>query len=394
MKEIRPIPTPVAIRWREFRINVVPILIFVVVLGIVAWIWSVHVTPPLMIGQVEPLRADVVSIKDGTLVKLDVDLYQPVYAGQPLAAVLPADPKLIESTVAVIQAEAELLKAQIEMETLSQSRAITDFAQLQLELLQQKTLLVANKVKLQYLEAELSRYSELREKAIVAESEYELIKNQRDTLIAEVAERENLISTIQRQIDQLQKILIAEDKFSDSLLHKIQASLELQQQKIRLAEAELGPVVLQAPIDGIVTFLYRRRGENVVAGEPIMTISSTNASRIIAYVLPPWTEEIQTGQQVEVMRRTPRRETAVATIQFVGVTMEPVPPTLFNPIGSRAVGLNRVPINIAQLGGQIVEIGRPVVISLPKEFSLYPGELVDIRYKRFSGWSLLPNSSN
>jgi multidrug resistance efflux pump len=44
------------------------------------------------------------------------------------------------------------------------------------------------------------------------------------------------------------------------------AAIAVQEAKLRLTEAELGPLLLRAPLDGVVAAIYHRSGEAVIAG--------------------------------------------------------------------------------------------------------------------------------
>lgn len=45
-----PIPTPLRRRWKEFRVRVVPVLVFLVVLATACFLWRWYVAPPNLGG--------------------------------------------------------------------------------------------------------------------------------------------------------------------------------------------------------------------------------------------------------------------------------------------------------------------------------------------------------
>ncbi|PYJ83425.1 MAG: hypothetical protein DME22_15770, partial [Verrucomicrobia bacterium] len=63
MNPLPVIPTPPAQRWREFRFRAFPILAFFGVLLVLTTMWRQYVTPPTLVGQVEPITAYVTSPK-------------------------------------------------------------------------------------------------------------------------------------------------------------------------------------------------------------------------------------------------------------------------------------------------------------------------------------------
>ena len=59
MDPLPPIPTPPAQRWREFRIQVLPVVVFVGVLTAVVCMWKSYVVPSGVVGEFEAIRANI-----------------------------------------------------------------------------------------------------------------------------------------------------------------------------------------------------------------------------------------------------------------------------------------------------------------------------------------------
>ena len=128
-----PIPTPPALRWREFRVRFLPILLFVAALGGVSLIWERNVAAPMFIGAVEGRSAQVASPYAGKIVQLKVDRFQPVAKGTPLAVLMPTDPR---TALAVVQSELDVLRAKLDP-YLTRQRNTTDYEQLRMDWLAQ-----------------------------------------------------------------------------------------------------------------------------------------------------------------------------------------------------------------------------------------------------------------
>ena len=111
-----PIPTPSAQRWREFRIQILPLIIFAGVLVAVALMWKNFVQPSGIVGEVEAVKANVMSLKDGTLVELTVDRFAVVTKDQPIGLILGTDPDLLEASLTAIAAELKLMQARMELD--------------------------------------------------------------------------------------------------------------------------------------------------------------------------------------------------------------------------------------------------------------------------------------
>src|SRR6185503_17724062 len=63
------------------------------------------------------------------------------------------------------------------------------------------------------------------------------------------------------------------------------------------------PIVLRAPISGMVNLVYRQQGENVVEGEPLIVINGDWADRIVGYLRQPYALEPAVGTPVHISTR-------------------------------------------------------------------------------------------
>lgn len=376
MTRLPPIPTPPALRWREFRIRAVPVMVVASALVACIYIWSHHVMPSGFVGEVEPQRATVSSSLPGTLTKLTVTRFSAVKAGEEIAQVISTDPRVLESSLAVIRAEVEWLRANADP-VLNRERGRLDYERLRLDLLDQQTLIVTDRVRLQFAEAELARVASLRQGGaltnIASQAEYEIALRDRDALALGITERQRQVATVEEDVRRLRTAQGTNGVGPDPDL--LRAAIELQEKKLRLAEAQMSPLKLTSPIEGNVSTVYRRAGENVVAGEPILTITAPQAQRIVAFLLPPYPTEVKAGLTVQVRARTLLRESAPATITEVGTFMEVVPPVLGVPVNSRTIGLNNRGLDT---NNRLLDVGLPIAVSLPPGLLLRPGELVDL----------------
>src|SRR5690349_1524909 len=105
-----PIATPWAQRLRELRLRYSPALVLAVCIAVIVVFWRENVSAPQFIGQAEPVLAHLSSHKPGTVAMPNVVRFQKVHAGEVLGQVV-ADPELMESSLALIRAELDNLKA-------------------------------------------------------------------------------------------------------------------------------------------------------------------------------------------------------------------------------------------------------------------------------------------
>lgn len=101
MDKLPPIPTPPSQRWREFRIQVLPLIIFTGILLSVVVLWRNFVAPTGIVGEVKAIKADV--IQDGTVVRLGIDRFETLEAGQELGEVMTSSEDFVKASVAAIE---------------------------------------------------------------------------------------------------------------------------------------------------------------------------------------------------------------------------------------------------------------------------------------------------
>lgn len=356
----RPIPTPLTIRWRDFRARVLPALVFVGGLIVAMMLWQRAVAPPTLLAEVELIRAEVRPVQAGVVAGLDVQLLQPVAAGTVICRVAPVAPTVLDASLRVARAEIELLRANLEP-TLAGRRVELDQQRLMLEWMQQRVELASLRAQLAEAEASLARLIPLHERALVSDEVHTSARNLRDGLVAQITEQAQLVEKLQPSIQAMEagsrKALMASPE------ETLAAALRVQEENIRLAEAQFGPVELRAPIDGVVAFIHRRNGETAAAGEPIVTVAAAQPGRLIGFLRQPLALEPKVGQAVEIQTRAIPRRIGHARIEQVGQALEPVSPTLLTLLNKPA---------------DTMELGLRVHIGIPADLTIHPGEWVDV----------------
>jgi multidrug resistance efflux pump len=360
-----PIPVPWPLRWREIRLRVVPALIFAFALVSIAFLWRDHVAAPSMVGQAEPILSNVGSHKAGVLAELNVGRFQRVKVGDVLGKVMIADPVILTNTIALIKAEIAALRSGMEP-LIARQRSAVNYDQLRLDWMKERAQLASSRVSLEQAESEFARMEELFKDKIVAERVYDRAKGNRDRLKTEVQQLERLVAEGEANLKTLQ--LTNSTDFMRVSDEPLTTAIAVEESKLALAEAELSPVILHAPIDGIVTALFHRAGESVVPGRPILSVATLNPVRIVGYLRAPITDEPVRGMNVQVRTRGFRRESGLARIVEVGTQLEPLPATFAS-----------TPLKLVS-----PELGLPIDISMPTNLKIRAGELVDIIF--------LPNS--
>ena len=384
MDKLPRIPSPPGTVWREFRVTVLPFVVFAVVLGLTVVSWRNYVGPSALVGEVEAVRSVIASAQPGRVTQLKVTRLQRVKAGDPLLQVLAADPKVLDAQLSLNRAQLAFLRQGVDSKVRQQNNRI-NFAKLRLDWLAQRVELAAVRARTNYLAGELERgrlgFMGLGTNGVGLRPDpgavgygsfaaYQLAE-------ADMAEAEAQIVELAKLIDDIELVMTQmtpeEAKLAEDIPNAIKAAIAVQEQELRLLEIQLAPVTFTAPMDAVVAAINHREGENVVAGEPILILSAVSSDRIIAYLRQPLNFEARTNQPVEVRARSHQRDLGQGRILSIGTQMEPILPEL---LPARASG------GLTASGPSVTgptEYGLPIVVSLPVGMKLLPGEIVDLR---------------
>jgi multidrug resistance efflux pump len=353
MDKLPPIPTPVAQRWREFRIQVLPLIIFVCIFLSVVFLWRNFVAPTGIVGEVEAIKADVINLQDGTVARLSVDRFEFVEAGQEIGEVISSSDEFIKKSVAAIEADLRVMDTRI---SLDERRNKQSFAGMQMDLWRERVQLAQDKAQLIQASNSFKRAEQQFniEPKIIAPDEYDIVKAAFENLQAAVAERTQLVEGMTEALAEVKPSASPEDQ--DAVAEAIKT-------KIAELEETLKPVKIKSPMAGVVSTIYHRPGEKVVRGVPILTVTAQHSDRIVGYLRQPINARPTTNDLVVVSTRTQKRQYATGKILRVGTQMELINPALLSTDSNR------------------IEVGLPILVSVPEGMKLVPGEFVDLAIK-------------
>lgn len=362
MENLTPIPIRAGHRWREFRIRYIPALTFLIALVSVVFIWRDHVAAPSYVGEVETVRANVISTVPGLLVELNVDRFDAVTKGQVIGKVYPADPELLKASLAAIEIELRMLQNRV---ALDEERNDLNNEQARLDWLSYRVELATAKVELQYAESEFRRQASLHQEKLVSDSLFEMAKNLYEARQEEVTEKAKVVAEMEKRLQLMNEAEKSRGGRTNSSLTEAIAGQEAQ---LLLAE---GPITLTSPIDGIISSINHRAGERVMDGLPIVTITSSQANRIFAFARQPLQVIPKVGDRVQVRTRANPRKTAIGNVLHVSSGVE----MMVAPLNSNGKdGL----VELNSVLGNSIERGLPFSVSMPEGLTVYPGEAVDL----------------
>lgn len=356
-----PIPTPAAQKWKEVRLIYLPRTVFAVGVVVAAWLWASWVSPATLVAEAEIQQRDVRSAQAGVVASLKVDMLQPVHRGDVVGQIAAANPRLLDATLAVIRADVGMLSDSMAGVTDKQKMAL-EYEKLQLELMTRRVSLASLRGRLQVSAADLARSEQLYKQGLVTDQQIGQLKGAVDSLNAQIAEEARLVAHLEPIVRNYSPK--DENNADLSAQSALAAAIKVQDAKLKLAEEQLTPQPLVAPIDGVVTALLRHPGEEVTAGETVLRITASRAERLVGFLRQPMPFEPKPGMTVEVRTRGVKRQFATTKITEVGAALEPIPPSIMAAL--------RLPANPPP------EHALRIQFALPTGIPLLPGEHVDV----------------
>ena len=353
------IPVPVYLRTKKLIHRFLPSAVFLAVCAVCAWLWTEKFQPTNFYGHVEVIKTNVSSPSGGMVTNLWVQLHQKVTANSVAAEIVTTDPRTVNSRLAVMRGQMQL--TQLEMSpVLGQQRNALDFAQLVLNSSRTRVEVEIARANLEKARADLKRNEQLLKEGLNSEELVDFYRKTLGVYEAEVRTKTVLQSDIEKTLQRLSHL--ADTYVPGGENDPLRQALRVQEAQTRALEDKIRPLPLFCPQDGVVTQIYHRRGEEIAAGVPILTITSTKTERIIGQ-LPeyfPFTPEV--GMPVTIRTRGYPRSMGVGKVLGFNPALE---------IDTNAVGRTAVPLPY-----------RSVSISIPPELRLSPGQAVDLHLSR------------
>jgi len=314
------------------------------------------------VGQVETIQTIVSSRDAGFITNLWVVPLQEVNIGDLVAEVITTDPRTVNNRLEVMRDRMRLMALEMEP-VLSRQRTALAYEQLSVDCDRIRSEADVARVKLEQAANQLKRDQLLFEQGALSAALLDFSRRTMEAYEAELLGKSNLVQRTEKALDRLKSVADAFVPGGEN--DPIRQAIELEEDKARVFEAKMLPLRLQSPTNGIVTEVHRHAGEQIIAGEPIATITSAQSTRIVGYLPQSFPVTPQVGMRVEVWTRAAKRLKGCATVIGVSPNLEPFTNVLVAPLAVRPV--------------LVPPIGRRVSISLPTGLKLLPGEPVDLR---------------
>ena len=363
MNALPPIPTPLKQRLRPLRQQWLPVFTLIFIMLAIAMLWQRMARPTSFVGMVETIQTVITSPDAGMLTNIVIGPLQEVRAGDLIAEILTTDPRTVNSRLSVLRGRMQLMEMELDP-ILNRQRSALDYERLVVDCAQIKVELATARVGLERARNAFERNEKLFKDNLLSADLYDESLKAKQTLEVEVAEKEKIVALTEKSLERLS--YMADTFVPGGENDPLKAALAVEEEKMKLFQAKLKPVELQSPIDGIITILHKRPGEQVLPGEAVATITSRKAERIVGYLPQAFPINPTVGMQVEVSTRTPfslRRSRSVATITGVSPHLESITNVVVRP---HTPNLD-LPV-----------LGRVISVSLPVDLKLLPGQPLDI----------------
>jgi multidrug resistance efflux pump len=160
---------------------------FIGVLVFLVLLWKNYASAPTLTGQAEVVPANYQLLQARHVGAIDVNRFQKVKAGDAMGQVLVTDPKILASSLAVIQAEIEEIRAS-QTPVAAEQRLAMEYSEVRLHWMAQRAELGVAKADLLVAQADFHRTEELFKDKIVSERAYDLAKAKQESLRNKVDE--------------------------------------------------------------------------------------------------------------------------------------------------------------------------------------------------------------
>ena len=257
-------------------------------------------------GVVESGAESVGPVEAARIVSREVVEGQKVKAGDVLVRFDPADRLLDDSIneVKIREYEQNLAKRR---ETLAENerrcRQLAREAEVRLEECRMDRVRDASE--LAGYEAEIERLKPLVEKKLVSELEFLSIRPKAEALRKTVSQYEPLLEALERRFEAAKKDVEESAAERASAEKEIEAAiasvLDAEKRSAELRKAD--PTVLRALTDGVVSKVYRRPGDIVAGGEPVLRVKGATDDVFVTGMLPiGMLEAVGIGEELYITR--------------------------------------------------------------------------------------------
>lgn len=355
-----PVPIPWKLRWREFRIRIIPIIVFLLAFLAILWLWSDRVRSPDFVGRVMATEAVITSPSDGQIREIFVQNFDSTAADQPLFRLQRGLDDELRARIARVEAEIAYMRTSL-YPLENNQRNYMDYQNLRLDWMEKQVEKATLKIRADQLERDLRRAEELTETGSLQPQAAEQIRAERNAARSQIQQLTSIIETLQDRFTEIER---RQDFSTEGANRSLEASINTQLAEINLIEAELGSLLVRTPVSGRVQQMRKALQEYVRRGDTLAVVQAGKPEYIVGYLRQPFSVRPETGMKVELRSRSIQNERYEARISSLGAQIQPISADMQRP-------------------GMTNESGLPVKIELQPGLAsqFTPGELIDLILK-------------
>jgi multidrug resistance efflux pump len=376
LADLPKIKTPWRQQWRRVRYQLIPVLTMAGTLFLTGWLWRQHVRAVSTLGEAQIIETLVASPVVGLLTALpgpEPAVFDLVEKDQVVAML---DDRQLRATLAVLQSELAHLKSELAAkeeelrvadaerrleETREANRLALQLEQSRLRMLELRTQVDADRIELQRLNVLYEQVKQTgsagsRTELINAQLSRDVVQERLNGTLRALQAAEEQVEGLNKRMSELNSMAGRTDV--NRILEPITALMAVQAERLKEIDVQIQALTIKAPVSGRISAIYKRRGEVVQAGDPILKIVNERGEKVLSYLRQDQPIRLSPQMPVEVRSRLGGRAVQ-GVIEKIGPQVEPIPPH--------------------QLRDQkLPEWGIPILISMPPGIHLKPGELVDV----------------
>jgi multidrug resistance efflux pump len=392
MADTRPIPTPLAYRWRRFLQQILPVIIFACGVAMTMWLWNRQSLMGNARGVVNSRFVDVASGMAGILLPPNHgqwELFQPVKKNEVIGAVDHYEIDTFQAQLETIEKQKLKVHADFEAE---KTRFLFDFRQQSqdqwfdvarqywqvegylLDVKDRMTRIEVAKAELKRLQESLGFDERTYARGATAEEVVRVNRLRNIETERRIEEEEKalakanfVLATERKRLKDTRARLAALNSEQGAELGKVidaaaapyLKEIDVLNAQAKEIEAQLNALVIRAPIDGFITEVFAVPGQSVQPGDPVVRIAGYDAQYIVSYIRDRQRIRPEPGTLVRVRTRFTTSRPVEARVLEVGQVVEEV------PLQHRVDPVQP-------------EWGYRVKIERPTDFPVKPGEGVDI----------------
>jgi multidrug resistance efflux pump len=332
------------------------------------------------IGLAQAPNYEVSSATTGTIDAVVVSLFDDVQAGEVVATLdersVVASIGTINARIAKLEAELEATRAEIGSGSGSGLADInSDLRRFQineedrrLAALRLGVVIESDEVELTRLKLELGRNSQLLEEGIIGQSFFDLVKASHDVVETRLTSNKVLLEQTRQEFRKASERRLAyESELAvvpaiEPLLQPLLEAISVEIARLEEIQVLRESLVLRSPVDGRISSVVGHRGQAILPGEPIVTVSERTIEAVVAYLSSEDGVDVSAQQTVRLVSLDRPGMMADSVVLRVSPGTDIIPQRLWsNP--------------------NVAVYGRAVVIAPQPSMGLTPGELVEVRFK-------------